>query len=96
MGNGFDEIRRKVGLDLFITAETAYTSFFFIPIGTEQDERDEFSRLYWSNKFERTRLVSVSLFRWHLWRIDRMEFKRSIKATTTDGLEGINIRGIIA
>ena len=96
MGNGFDEIRRKVGLDLFITAETANAGFLFIPIGTEQDERDEFSRLNRSNKFEGTRLVSVSLFRRHLRSKDWLEFKRSIKATTTDGLKGIDIGGIIA
>jgi hypothetical protein len=96
MGNGFDEIRRKVGLDEFITAETAYTSFFFIPIGTEQDERDDFSCLYRSNKFERARFVSVSLFRWHLRSKDWLEFKHAIKTATTDGLEGTDVRGIIA
>ena len=91
MGNRFDDVRREVGFDDFFAAETANASFLFIPIGTEQDERDELSRFYRRNKFEGPRLVSVSLFRRHLWSKDRLEFKRSIKATTTDGLEGIDI-----
>ena len=42
MGNGLHDVRRKVGLDDTLATEAANASLRFIPIGTIQDERDEF------------------------------------------------------
>ena len=62
MRNGLYNVGRKVGLDDTLTTKTANASLGFIPIGAIQDERDEFPFLERRNKFERSRLVTISAF----------------------------------
>ena len=72
MRNTLDNLRCEVCLDEFLTAEAADASLGFVPIGAEQDKRNKLSQLDSSIEFKGPRLVSVTLFRWHLRSKDRL------------------------